>query len=128
VPMGAGVFAPVTEVEPYRYLVAQETFLLRPLPDGKTPLITRYRGMGFASPAARAISPDTGPVPRLIRSAVLRHPRRGPGFARAGLLRRGPAAPLHGDRDADRDQGTRERTRCHDGDADAAGPAVAAAT
>lgn len=103
-PMGAGVFAPVTEVEPYRYLVAQETFLLRPLPDGKTPLITRYRGMGFASPAARAISPDTGPVPRLIRSAVLRIP--GVDLA-LRVLDFFVADPLHGDREAHRDQGTR---------------------
>jgi hypothetical protein len=74
VPMGAGVFAPVSEVEPYRHLVAQETFVLRPLPGGKTRLITRYRGMGFVSPAARAIRPDAGPVPRLIQFAVLRIP------------------------------------------------------
>jgi hypothetical protein len=74
VPMGAGVFVPVVEVEPCRHLVAQETFVLRPLPGGKTRLITRYRGMGFISPAARAIRPDAGPVPRLIRSAFLRIP------------------------------------------------------
>jgi hypothetical protein len=74
VPMGAGVFAPVSEVEPYRHLVAQETFVLRPLPGGMTRLITRYRGMGFVSPAAHAIRPDAGPVPRLIRFAVLRIP------------------------------------------------------
>ncbi len=74
VPMGAGVFAPVFEVEPYRHLVAQETYVLRPLPDGKTRLIARYRGTGFASPAARAIRPDAGPVPRLIRFAVLSVP------------------------------------------------------
>jgi hypothetical protein len=74
VPMGGGVFAPVFEVEPYRHLVAQETFVLRPLPGSTTRLITRYRGMGFASPAARAIRPDAGPVPRLIRFAVLRVP------------------------------------------------------
>src|SRR5262249_29495358 len=74
VPMGASVFVPVSEVEPYRHLVAQETFVLRPLPGGKTRLITRYRGMGFASPAARAISPGAGPVPRLIRFVVVRVP------------------------------------------------------
>ena len=74
VPMGAGAFAPVSEVKPYEYLVAQETFVLRPLPGDKTRLITRYRGMGFVSPAAHAISPDAGPVPRLIRFAVLRVP------------------------------------------------------
>lgn len=74
VPMGAGAFAAVSDVEPYRHLVAQETFVLRPFPGGKTRLITRYRGMGFLSPAAHAIRPDAGPVPRLIRFAVLRVP------------------------------------------------------
>lgn len=74
VPMGAGAFAAVSEVKPYEYLVAQETFVLRPLPGDRTRLITRYRGMGFLSPAARAVRPDAGPVPRLIRFAVLRVP------------------------------------------------------
>jgi len=74
VPMGAGAFATVSEVKPYEYLVAQETFVLRPLPGDRTRLITRYRGMGFLSPAAHAIRPDAGPVPRLIRFAVLRVP------------------------------------------------------
>jgi hypothetical protein len=74
VPMGAGAFATVWEVKPYEHLVAQETFVLRPLPGDRTRLITRYRGMGFISPAARAIRPDAGPVPRLIRFAALRVP------------------------------------------------------
>ena len=74
VPLGAGAFATIWEVEPYRDLVAHETFVLRPLPGGRTRLITRYRGMGFLSPAAQAIRPDAGPGPRLIRFAVLRIP------------------------------------------------------
>ena len=74
VPMGAGAFAQVFEVEPYRHLVAQETYVLRPIPGNRTRLIARYRGMGYVSPAARAIRPDAGPVPRLIRIAVLRVP------------------------------------------------------
>lgn len=74
VPMGAGAFAAVSEVKPYEYLVAQETFVLRPLPGGRTRLITRYRGMGFLSPAAHAVRPDAGPGPRLIRFAVLHVP------------------------------------------------------
>jgi hypothetical protein len=74
VPMGAGVAAPVSEVEPYRHLVAQETFVLRPLPGNKTRLITRYRGMGFVAPAAHAIRPDAKRMPRLIRFAVLSVP------------------------------------------------------
>jgi hypothetical protein len=55
VPMGAGAFAPVSEVEPYRHLVAQETYVLRPLPGNKTRLIARYCGAGFVSPGAHAI-------------------------------------------------------------------------
>jgi hypothetical protein len=74
VPMGAGAFATVSEVKPYEYLLAQETFVLRRLPGERTRLITRYRGMGFLSPAAHAITADAGPVPRLIRFAVLRVP------------------------------------------------------
>ena len=70
--MGAGAFATVWEVKPYEYLVALETFVLRPVPGNRTRLITRYRGMGFLSPAAQAIRPDAGPLPRLIRFAVLR--------------------------------------------------------
>ncbi|GAA4413630.1 hypothetical protein GCM10023168_36600 [Fodinibacter luteus] len=74
VPMGAGAFATVWEVKPFEHLVAQETFVLRVLPGGRTRLITRYRGMGFIAPAAHAISPDAGPLPQLIRCAVLRVP------------------------------------------------------
>ena len=74
VPMGAGAFATVFEVRPYQYLVAQETFVLRPLAGNRTRLITRYRGMGYLSPAAHAIRADAGPVPRLIRFTVLRVP------------------------------------------------------
>jgi hypothetical protein len=92
VPMGAGVFAPVSEAEPGRHLVAQEAFVLRPLPGGKTRLITRYRGMGFVSPAAHAVSSGAGPVPRLIQFAVLRIP--GAGLA-ARALDFFVADPLH---------------------------------
>jgi hypothetical protein len=74
VPMGGGVFAPVSEVKPYRHLIAQETYVLRPLPGNKTRFIARYRAMGYLSPAAHAIRPDAGPVPRFIRFAVLRVP------------------------------------------------------
>ena len=74
VPMGASVFVPVSEVEPYRHLVAQETYVLRPLPGDKTRLITRYRGAGFVSPAVHAIRSDAGRLPRLLRFAVLRVP------------------------------------------------------
>ena len=70
----AGAFAPVSEVEPYRHLVAQETYVLRPLPGNKTRLICRYRGTGFVSPAARAIRPDAGRLPRLLRFTVLHVP------------------------------------------------------
>jgi hypothetical protein len=74
VPMGAGAFATVFEVEPYRHLVAQETYVLRALPGNKTRLIVRYRGAGFVSPAAHAIRPDAGRLPRLLQFAVLHVP------------------------------------------------------
>jgi hypothetical protein len=74
VPMGAGAFATVSEAEPYRHLVAQETYVLRPLAGNKTRLIARYRGAGFVSPAAHAIRPDAGRLPRLLRFAVLHIP------------------------------------------------------
>jgi hypothetical protein len=74
VPMGAGAFATVFEVGPYRHLVAQETFVLRALAGNKTRLIARYRGAGFVSPAAYAIRPDAGRLPRLLRFAVVHVP------------------------------------------------------
>jgi hypothetical protein len=74
VPMGAGALATVWEVAPFEHLVAQETFVLRRLPDDRTRLITRYRGMGFLSPAAHAVSSDAGPVSRIIRFVLLRVP------------------------------------------------------
>jgi hypothetical protein len=74
VPMGAGAFAKVSEVEPYRHLVAQETFVLRTLAEDRTRLIVRYRGMGFVSPAVHAIRPDAGLLPRLLRFAILHLP------------------------------------------------------
>jgi len=85
VPMGAGVFAPVSEAEPCRHGI-------------------RVTGRSRRQPwrrAGAAAHPVRGPV----------HPRRGPGCPRAGLLRRRPAAPLYGDRDAHRDQGTCGRER-----------------
>lgn len=70
--LGGGVHVPVTEVEPFRHLVGFETFVLRPLPGGRTRLIARTRGMGYVEPAALLIAPNAGPLPRLIR-AVVRH-------------------------------------------------------
>ncbi len=74
VPMGAGAYAAVDALEPYRHLVAQEAYVLRPVSGNKTRLLVRYRGLGFVAPAARAIRPDAGPVPRLLRFAVLHVP------------------------------------------------------
>jgi hypothetical protein len=54
-------------------------------------------------PTGRRAGAAADPVRRPAR------PRRRPGPPRAGLLRRRSAAPLHGDRDAHRDQGTRGR-------------------
>jgi hypothetical protein len=90
--LGGGVHAPVTEVEPNRHLVTFETFVLRPLPGGRTRLIARYRGDGFLQPALHAIAPDAPRPVRLIASAV----RHVPG---ADLLARGfdffLSDPLH---------------------------------
>jgi len=74
IPMGAGAFATVSEAEPYRHLVAQETYVLRPLAGNKTRLIARYRGAGFVSPAAHAIRPDAGRLPRLRGSPSFTSP------------------------------------------------------
>jgi hypothetical protein len=90
--MGGGAYTTVTEVEPFRHLVAFETFVLRPLPGDRTRLIARTRGTGYLQPALQAVAPDAGPLPRLIASVV----RHLPG---AGLLARGfdvvVAEPLH---------------------------------
>ena len=90
--MGGGAYTTVTEVEPLKHLVAFETFVLRPLPGGRTRLIARTRGTGYLLPALQAVAPDAGPLPRLIASVV----RHLPG---AGLLARGfdvvVADPLH---------------------------------
>jgi hypothetical protein len=124
VPMGGGVFAPVSEVEPYRHLVAQETYVLRELPGSETRLIARYRGMGFVSPAARAIRPDAGPVPRLIRFAVLRVPGVDLALRALDFF---VADPLHHYMETGMLTGIKARAeerRSHAGDADAAAPAV----
>jgi hypothetical protein len=124
VPMGGGVFAPVFEVEPYRHLVAQETFVLRPLPGRKTRLITRYRGMGFVSPAAHAIRSDAGPVPRLIRFAVVHVPGVNLALRALDFF---AADPLHHYMETGMLTGIKARVegRCsRAGDADAAAPAV----
>jgi hypothetical protein len=108
VPMGAGVSVPVSDIKPCEYLIAQETFVLRPLAGDRTRLITRYRGMGYGVPVTgrsrdrtgRRAGAKTHSPPRASRS----RPR--PGAARGGLPRGGSPAPLHGDRDAQRHQGT----------------------
>ena len=64
--MGAGAYAPISEVEPFRHLVGFETFVLRPLPGNRTRLIVRTRGMGYVEPAVDALAPDAGPLPRLL--------------------------------------------------------------
>ena len=74
VPMGAGALAPVSEVEPYRHVVAQETYVLRPLPGNKTRLLARCRGTGYVLPAVHAIGPDAGRLPRLLRFAIVHLP------------------------------------------------------
>jgi hypothetical protein len=66
--------------------------VLRPLPGGRTRLITRYSSSGFVEPAVRAIASDAPPLSRLLRFAVLHVPG-------ADLLLRGfdffVSDPLH---------------------------------
>jgi hypothetical protein len=45
-----------------------------PIAGNNTRLIVRYRGVGFVAPAAHAIRPDAGRLPRLIRFAILHVP------------------------------------------------------
>ena len=124
VPMGAGAFATVSEVEPYRHLVAQQTYVLRALAGSKTRLIARYRGTGFVSPAAHAIGPDAGRLPRLLRFAVLHVPG-------ADLALRGfdffVSDPLHHYMETGMLTGIKARAEgkyCHASNADPAAPAV----
>jgi hypothetical protein len=74
IPYGAGVYAYAHEIEPFRHLVAAETFVLRPLPGNRTRLIVRYRGMGFIRPALGAVAPDAPLPSRLLQFAGARIP------------------------------------------------------
>lgn len=124
VPMGGGVFAPVSEVEPYRHLVAQETYVLRPLPGNKTRLIARYRGMGYLSPAAHAVRPGAGPLSRFIRFAVLRIPGADLAIRALDLF---VGDPLHHYMDTGMLNGIKARAEgkhSHASNADAPAPAV----
>lgn len=68
---GSGLAAQLRgEAELFEHLVAQEAFVLRAFPGNKTRLIMRYQGTGFVTPAAHAIRPDAGRLPRLLRFAV----------------------------------------------------------
>jgi hypothetical protein len=122
--LGAGAYATVWEVKPYEYLVAQETFVLRRLPGDRTRLITRYRGRGFLSPAAPAVRPDAGGLPRLIRFAVLRVPGVDLAIRALDFL---VADPLHHVMETGMLTGIKARAepeRSDVDDADAAGPTV----
>jgi hypothetical protein len=74
VPYGAGNFVPVAEIEPNKHLAHTEAWVLRPLPNGRTRLIVRYKGMGFISPAAGAIVPDAPLPPRALHLAMTHIP------------------------------------------------------
>lgn len=74
IPYGAGVYARVHAIEPFRYLAAAEAFVLRPLPGGRTRLIVRYRGMGFITPAMQGVAPDAPTPMRATAWAVLHVP------------------------------------------------------
>lgn len=58
VPYGGGVYARVSALEPNRHLVAGEAFVLRPLPEGRTRLVIRYRGTGYLSAAVEGVAAD----------------------------------------------------------------------
>ena len=80
--------------------------------------------MGFVSPAARAIRPDAGPLPRLLRFAVLHVPG-------ASLALRGfdffVSDPLHHYMETGMLTGIKARAKgkySHAGNADAAATAV----
>lgn len=72
VPYGAGVQAPVSELEPNRHLVAGEAFVLRPLPGNRTRFLIRYRGMGYLAPAFEGLADDAPMLSRAI-GFVFRH-------------------------------------------------------
>ena len=72
VPYGVGVFSPVTELEPNRYLVAGEAFVLRPLPGNRTRFLIRYRAMGYLSAAFEGVAADAPAVTKAI-SFAFRH-------------------------------------------------------
>ena len=74
IPYGLGVYARVHEIEPLSHLVAAEAWVLRPLPEGRTRLIVRYRGDGFIAPAMQAITPEGPLLMRAIAHAVVHFP------------------------------------------------------
>ena len=71
---GGGNLVPVHAIEPFRYLIHAEAFVLRPLQGDRTRLIVRYRGMGFISPAVRNIAPDAPLLSRAAAFVVVRVP------------------------------------------------------
>lgn len=106
VPYGVGVFAPVTELEPNRHLVAGEAFVLRPLPGNRTRFLVRYRGMGYLSEAFEGVAADAPAVTKAIVFAA----RHVPGLV---LLVRGIdffiGDPLHHYMEVGLLRGTKER-------------------
>ena len=66
VPYGGGVYAPVTQLEPNRHLVAGEAFVLRPLPGNRTRFLIRYRGTGYLSEAFEGIAADAPGLTKAI--------------------------------------------------------------
>ena len=74
IPYGLGAYARVHEVEPLSHLVAAEAWVLRPLPEGRTRLIVRYRGDGFIAPAMQAITPEGPLLMRAVAHGMMRVP------------------------------------------------------
>lgn len=89
---GGGAMVKVHDLEPFKYLVHAEAFVLRPLPGGCTRLIVRYRGDGYLRPGVHAVGSDA-PLPARALRFVVEHV---PGL---GLAVRGfdffVADPLH---------------------------------
>lgn len=106
VPYGAGAYARVTQLEPNRYLVAGEAFVLRPLPGNRTRFLIRYRGGGYISAAVEGLAADAPAVTKAISFAV-RHVPGGMLLARGVDIFIGD--PLHHYMEVGVLRGTKER-------------------
>lgn len=70
VPYGAGVYSPVSRLEPNHHLVAGEAFVLRPLPGNRTRFLIRYRGNGYLSAAFEGLGADAPTAVKMFAFAA----------------------------------------------------------